>query len=71
MAQAVKNALPTRLKEAMGDGEANGGPRHHGKTQSHVVSTILSTPPALDADSLMSLPGISSSSLWKCSKAVA
>jgi len=58
MAQSVKNALPTRLKEAMGDGEANGGPRHHGKTQSHVVSTFFLQPLALDADGPKSLPEI-------------
>jgi len=39
MSTSAVNNLPSRLKETLGgDGALNGGARHHGKTQSHVVS---------------------------------
>lgn len=37
MASIIKDALPARLKSSNGEAEA----RHHGKTQSHVVSFPL------------------------------
>ena len=43
MAQAVKNVLPSHLKNAVGaDGSAGGSAeRHHGKSQSHMVCESL------------------------------
>lgn len=42
MAQKIKDSLPTHLKNALGNGSDEGDfkSRHHGKTQSHVVSCI-------------------------------
>lgn len=43
----ASKAIPSHLKAALGGGTANGGDsadfqrRHHGKTQSHVVSSIV------------------------------
>ena len=40
---ALKNALPGHLKSALGgsNGEAEFAKKHHGKTQSHMVSGVL------------------------------
>lgn len=41
MANLVKNALPAHLKSTIGNGATSDGTferKHHGKTQSHVVS---------------------------------
>ena len=41
MSQALKSSLPSRLQKAAapnGDGGAEFARKHHGKTQSHVVS---------------------------------
>lgn len=40
MAQAIRSALPDRLMPSNGDEEF--AKRHHGKTRSHMVSTLLS-----------------------------
>lgn len=46
MAQAIKSALPDRLKPSNGD-EAEFAKRHHGKTRSHMVSIIQFHPISL------------------------
>ena len=46
MASTLKSALPAHLKPSgLGNGDANAefARKHHGKTQSHMVSPILYT----------------------------
>ena len=45
MASLASKALPSHLKDSMSNGEGNGAfeRKHHGKTQSHVVSPFLYT----------------------------
>ena len=40
MTSSLKSALPAHLKSALGNGDANAefARKHHGKTQSHMVS---------------------------------
>ena len=47
MASAIKSALPSHLKPSAADGEAGG--RHHGKTRSHMVSSLQLQPGLVDS----------------------
>lgn len=51
---ALKNALPGHLKSALGgsSGEAEFAKKHHGKTQSHMVSGVFFVYHRRAADSL-------------------
>jgi hypothetical protein len=42
MTSALKSALPAHLKSSLGNGDANAefARKHHGKTQSHMVSAF-------------------------------